>query len=68
MTKCDFNKVKKQLYWNHTSGSVFSCKFAGYFQNIFLEKHLWMAASDNEDENFPKNDNMISIKFNVFLK
>ena len=24
-----------QLYWNHTSASVFSCKFATYFQNNF---------------------------------
>ena len=28
--KCDFNKVAKQLYWNHTSTWVFSCKFAAY--------------------------------------
>ena len=25
----------KQLYWNHTSAWVFSCKFAIYFQNTF---------------------------------
>ena len=25
--KCDFNKVAKQIYWNHTSAWVFSCKF-----------------------------------------
>ena len=35
MPKCDFNKVAKQLYWNHTSASVFSCKFAAYFQSTF---------------------------------
>ena len=35
MSKSDFNKVAKQLYWNHTSAWVLSCKFAGYFQNIF---------------------------------
>ena len=35
MLKCDFNKVAKQLYWNHTSAWVFSCKFAAYFQNTF---------------------------------
>ena len=33
MLKGDFNNVAKQLYWNHTSASVFSCKFAAYFQN-----------------------------------
>ena len=31
--KCDSNKVAG---WNHTSARVFSCKFAAYFQNIFL--------------------------------
>ena len=35
MPKCDFNKVAKQLYWNHTSAWVFSCKFAAYFQNTY---------------------------------
>ena len=35
MPKRDFNKVAKQLYWNQTSASVFSCKFAAYFQNTF---------------------------------
>ena len=33
MPKCSFNKVAKQLYWNHSSSWVFSCKFAVYFQN-----------------------------------
>ena len=33
--RCDFHKVVKQLYWNHTSAWVFSCKFAAYFQNTF---------------------------------
>ena len=27
--------VALQLYWNHTSSWVFSCKFAAYFQNTF---------------------------------
>ena len=36
MSKCDFNKVAKQLYRNHTSAWVFSCKFAAYFQNTLL--------------------------------
>ena len=35
MSKCDFNKVVLQSYWNHTSAWVFSCKFAVYFQNTF---------------------------------
>ena len=36
MRKCDFNKVAKQLFLNHTSVSMFFCKFAAYFQNAFL--------------------------------
>ena len=40
------NKVAKQLYWNHTSAWVFSCKFAAYFQNTFTNEHLWTAASE----------------------
>ena len=35
MPKCDFNKVAKQLYWNHTLTWVFYYKFAAYFQGIF---------------------------------
>ena len=45
MLKCDFNKVAKQLYLNHTLGWVFSCIFAGYFQITFSWEHLWVAAS-----------------------
>ena len=36
MPKCNFNKVGDQLYPNHTSAWVFSCKFAAYFENTFL--------------------------------
>ena len=36
MPKSDFNKFAKQLYWNHTSVWVFSCKFAACFQNTFF--------------------------------
>ena len=42
--KCDFDKVGKQPYWNHTSALVFSYKLAAYFQNTFYQEHLWMAA------------------------
>ena len=44
--KCNFNKVAKQLYWNHTSAWVFSCKFAAYFQKTSTQEHLWRAASE----------------------
>ena len=37
MPQCNFNKVAKQLYSNHTSAWVFSCKFAAYFR-----KHLFL--------------------------
>ena len=50
--KCDLNKVALQLYWNHTSSWVFSCKFAVYFQNTFHEEHLWMAASSFHNKCF----------------
>ena len=46
MPKCDFNKVAKQLNWNHFWAWVFSCKFAAYFQNTFSKKHLRVAASE----------------------
>ena len=37
----------KQLYWNQTLAWVFSCKSAEYFQNIFLQEHLWRVASES---------------------
>ena len=40
-----YEKVALQLYWNHTSTWLFSCKFAAYFQNTFSQEHLWTAAS-----------------------
>ena len=45
MPKCDFNKIPKQIYWNHTLAWVFSCKFAAYFEKTFSTEHLWMAPS-----------------------
>ena len=38
-------KVAKQVYWNHISAWVFSCKFAAYFQNTFSLEQLWRTAS-----------------------
>ena len=46
MPKYDFSKVALQLYWNHTSAWVFSCKFAAFFQNTFSWKHLWVTACE----------------------
>ena len=45
LPKCNFNKVTKRHYWNHTSALAFSSKFALYFQNTFSEEHFWRAAS-----------------------
>ena len=42
--KYDFNKVARQLYWDHTSAWVFSCKLAANFQDNFLQEHLWETA------------------------
>ena len=36
MPKYDFNKVAKQLYWNHISAWVFSCKFVCIFSEHLL--------------------------------
>ena len=47
MPKCDFNKVARQLSRNRTSALVLSCKFAAYFQNTFLQEHLWRDAFDD---------------------
>ena len=33
--------VALQLYWNHTSAWVFSCKFAAYFQNTFYTQKMF---------------------------
>ena len=43
---CDFNKVAKQVYRNHTFLAwVFFCKFAAYFQNTFSKEHFSIIAS-----------------------
>ena len=56
------NKVALQLYWSRTSACVFSCKFAAYFQNIFLEEHLWKTVSG-----FTKVNSSTSRTGNVWL-
>ena len=41
MPKCDFNKVAKQLNWNHTLAWVFSCKSCCIFSEyLFLRTPL----------------------------
>ena len=47
MWKCDFSKVANQLYWNHISTWVLSCKFAAYLQNSCFDEHFWGTTSAN---------------------
>ena len=63
MSKCDFNKVAKQLYWNRTSAWVFSCKFAAYFQNTFYQDHLGVAASVFSILWFPLSGSLIYFRY-----
>ena len=41
--------LSKQIYWNHTSVWLFSCKFAAYFQKVFSWEHYWRAVSVSRD-------------------
>ena len=45
MQKCDFNKIAMQLYCNHISAWVTSCRFVADLQNTFSEDHIWRAAT-----------------------
>ena len=47
MQKCDFREVVNQLYCNHTSAWVFSCKFAAHLQNSCFDEHLRGTTSAN---------------------
>ena len=38
MSKCDFNKVARQLYWNHTLAWIFSCNLLHIFSTSFSKK------------------------------
>ena len=44
MSKCDFNKLQNNFI-EIASEWVSSYNFAAYFQNIFSQEHLWVAAS-----------------------
>ena len=57
MPKCEFNKVAEKLYWYHTSAWVSSCKFAAYFQNTFLKKHLLHNIKKNSGEGEQRQEN-----------
>ena len=50
MPKCNCNEVALQLYWNHISSWVFSCKLAAYFQNTISEEHLWRISYKKTDK------------------
>ena len=64
MPKCDFIEVALQLYLNHTSAWIFSCRFAAYLQNIFFQEHIWVAAS----ESFDYVDFNKTIQFSILYK
>ena len=49
MAKCVFNKVAKQLYWNHTSTWVFSCIFTACYQNTLFTEHIRATTSEERD-------------------
>ena len=40
MPKCNFNKVAKQLYWNHTSACVSPANLLHVFRTPFLRTHM----------------------------
>ena len=64
----DFNKVVFQIYWNHTSAWVFSCKFAGYFWNTIYFELLWRAASESSCSKICKRcKNSLAINGAFFL-
>ena len=54
--KCTFNKVALQLYWNHTSVWVFSCKSAVFFKKTYIPR-----STSGELYMKPKWINMIAI-------
>ena len=62
MPKSDFNKVALQLYENHTSTWVFSCKFVACFQNTFSQEHFWKTASNCCDQLRYKLDQIRQIR------
>ena len=67
MQKCDFRKVANQLYWNHTSAWVFSCKFAAHLQNSCFDEHLWGTTSANFYSTcLPYFSIQIRVKFGLF--
>ena len=65
--KCEFRKVVNQLYWNHTSAWVFSCKFAAYLQNSCFDEHLWGKTSASFYSTCLQNISIgIPVKFGLF--
>ena len=67
MRKCDFRNVANQLYWNHTSAGVFTCKFAVYLQNRCFDEYLWGTTSANFYSTcLPYFSIQIHLKFGLF--
>ena len=51
MPKCDFNKIAKQLFWNHTSSRCSPVNLLHIFRKT-SRKHLWMAASEPSSHSY----------------
>ena len=66
--KRDFNNTAKQLYWNHTSTWVFSCKSAAYFfKTPFLrtplEAWFWRPCSSLLDYSYHQHSEFFNTIF-----
>ena len=59
--------MASNLYRNHTSAWVLSCKFVTSFQNIFSWEHLWSAASVWSRSLFASNNEFILISVFLYL-
>ena len=58
-----YRRTLMQLYGNHTSAWVFSCKFAAYFQNAFPKEQLWWTVSGNSLIKRIPCEKLLGVKF-----
>ena len=64
--KCDFSNVANQLFWNHTSLWVFSCKFAGNLQEGCFDENLWGTTANFHSTCLTYFSIQIHVKFGLF--
>ena len=71
MSKCNFNKVAFQLYWNHTTARVFSCKFSEHhFLRTPLNGCFYIKCSltmDSRNQILAPNSQDVTVKFKQIL-